>query len=226
MGLAARELQAGADPSATMETAVRLAVLNVRSCDAATISLVEGRRRIETPAYTDDDARAADVLQSTLGEGPCLDAAWEERVVHSADLAADPRWPAWGTQVAAEHGVRSILCLQLFTHADRLGALNLYARTPGAFDAEDRDDGLALAAHVAVAIAAARTADQLGRALDSRTLVGQAVGIVMERYGLDPGAAFGVLARVSSEVNVKVRDVAAELVATGNLHGTDRSAAG
>ncbi|HEY0949289.1 GAF and ANTAR domain-containing protein [Nocardioides sp.] len=225
MGLAARDLQDGTDPQATMETAVRLAVLNVRGCDAATISLVEGQGRIETPAYTDDDARGADVLQSTLGEGPCLDAAWEERVVHSADLAADPRWPVWGARVAADHGVRSVLSVQLFTHADRLGALNLYARTTAAFDAEDRDDGLALAAHVAVAVAAARTADQLARALDSRTLVGQAVGIVMERYRLDPGAAFSVLARVSSETNTKVRDIAAELVATGHLHGTDRSPA-
>jgi GAF domain-containing protein len=214
---AARDLQGEADPNATMEAAVRLAATNIRGCDAAGITLMRRRGRPETPAYTDDMALAGDLLQYTLGEGPCLDATWHERIVHSSDLADEPRWPTWAPRVARDHGARSMLCLQLFTHVDTLGALNLYSRTPSAFGLEDLDDGLALAAHIAVAVAASQRAEHLVQALDTRTVIGQACGILMERYELDSQRAFEVLARVSSQTNTKVRDLARELVDTGRL---------
>ncbi len=216
---AARTLQDEDDPQATLDAAVRIAAFNVRGCDAAAISMVHRRDRVTTPAYTSEDALGADLLQYTLGEGPCLDAAWVERVVHSADLAADPRWPVWAPRVAREHGAHSVLCLQLFTHGDSLGALNLYSRTRGAFDARDRDDGMALAAHIAVAVAAAQKIQQLADALASRTIISQACGILMERYGLDGRRAFDVLARISSHDNVKLRDVARGLVESRRLPG-------
>lgn len=214
---AARELQHEPDPQTTMDTAVRLATTNVRGCESAGITLVRRGGEPSTPAATDDLAIEGDRLQYSLSEGPCLEALWEERVVHSTDLKADERWPRWGPLVAGELGVRSMLCFQLFTHSDRLGALNLYARQPESFDATDIDDGLALAAHISVAVAASQQVEQLSAALDTRTIIGQACGIVMERYSLDANRAFDVLVRVSSQSNVKLREVALEFVTTRTL---------
>lgn len=220
MADAARELEGGHDPQTTMDAAVRLAASNVRGCDAAAISLVHKRRRIDTPAYTDDSAMHSDKLQYDAGEGPCLDAVWEQRVTHSADLRADERWPTWGPRVADEVGFASILCFQLFTHEDTVGAVNLYSRTLNGFDEQDMDDGLALSAHISVAVAGAQQIEHLTEALDTRTLIGQAVGIVMERYSVDADRAFQVLSRISSHSNVRVRDLAEEIVSTRRIPGT------
>lgn len=221
MAAAARELEDEGDTQTTMEVAVRLAVGNVRNCDAASFSLAKRDGHLETPAYTDELALAADLLQYELGEGPCVEAVWEERVVHSADLAGDARWPAWGQRVVRDLRAHSVLSLQLFTHSDTLGALNLYSRTPNAFDRDDLDDGIALAAHVAIATAAAQEHAGLAAAVDTRTVIGQATGVLMERYGLDAAKAFSLLTRVSSQTNTKVRDLARELVETGQITAID-----
>lgn len=221
MAEAARDLQDEATTQTTMESAVRLAVENVRGCDSATFSIARRGGRLETPAYTSKPALAADLLQYELGEGPCVDAAWEERLVHSGDLAGDQRWPTWGRRVVQDHGLHSVLCLQLFTHADTLGALNLYSSTQHAFHHEDLDDGIALAAHVAIAIAASQKRADLTAAIDSRTVIGQATGMLMERYGLDQTGAFALLSRVSSTTNTKVRDLARELVDTRHIAAID-----
>lgn len=217
---AALELQSAPDLDSTMETALHLAATNVPGCDMAGISLLTKDGTSRTPAWTDELVLRADQLQYSLREGPCLRAAWDERVVHSGDLASDARWPIWGPRVAQDHGLQSVLCLQLFTHEDTLGALNLYSRGRDAFAERDREEALALAAHVAVAVASADAQEHLRRAVDARTLIGQAVGIVMERYQVDAATAFRVLVRTSSHANVKLRLIAHELVETGTLRGT------
>ena len=214
---AARGLQGEPDPQATLDLAARLAVSNVVGCDAAAISVVQRHRGLRVAAYTEDLALAGDTLQHELGEGPCVSAAWEEPLVHAPDLAQDLRWPAWSSRVVHDLGARSALCLQLFTDADTLGALNLYSRRVGAFVRADREESIALAGHIAVALASSQRSDQLIQALDTRTLIGQATGRLMERYGLDPSAAFNLLARLSSQTNTKLRDLAVELVETGHL---------
>jgi len=219
MSAVARELE-GQDAASTLDLAARTAVGNVGGADAAAISVVAKGGRIETLASTEQFAFLADQLQYELGEGPCLDAVHQERVVHCPDLAEERRWSRWGPRAAQDLGVGSMLCLQLFTQQDVVGALNLYSQQPHGFTPEDRDDALALAAHVAVAVAGARKITQLHTALDSRTVIGQAVGIIMERYGLDADRAFGVLGRLSSHSNVKLREVAVEVVSTRHLPGT------
>lgn len=214
MAAAARELQDQVDSQATMLSAVNLAVANVDGCDFAGISIVHARRHIDTPAATDGSARTADRLQYELGEGPCLDAIWEQQTIYSPRLSDDPRWPSWGPRVAEKTGARSVLAFQLFTTGNTLGALNLFSRTEDGFADDDRNDGLALAAHVAIAVAAAQEIQSLSSAMDSRSLIGQALGIVMERYKIDVAHAFAVLTRVSQAGNVKLRDVAEELVTT------------
>jgi len=218
MTTAARELQSEAGPEEILGISARLAVENVKGCDVAGITLVRRDRIIETPAFTDEAARRADELQVELGEGPGIDAIREHQVIHSPDLAADARWAGWGSRTAEETGLGSALCLRLFTAEDLVGALNLYARSPGSFDEDAVEDGRALAAHVAVAVVATRRIAQLSVALDSRTSIAAAVGVVMERFDLSYERAFAVLGRISSQSNVKMRDLAAELLETGSLN--------
>ncbi len=116
---------------------------------------------------------------------------------------------------AAELGVGSMLCYQLFIEGDQLGAMNLYARTRRAFDDDSEDVGRMLAAHAAVAVAGAEHEENLRTAVNSRDVIGQAKGILMERHKLTADQAFGVLARVSQEMNRKLVDVARELTDTG-----------
>ena len=217
----ARKLQDAHDPLETMQTAVDLAAAEVDGCDGAALSIVHRRRRVDTPAATSETARMADQLQYELGEGPCLDAVWEERLVHSSDLATDPRWPTWGPKVAAETGARSIMCFQLFTEADTVGALNLYSERRGSFDAEDRDSGVALAAHVAVAVRAAQQVQSMSEGLESRTVIGQAQGILMERFEMDEEHAFALLSRLSQDTNTRLRSLADEIVRTRQVPSGD-----
>lgn len=217
MAAAARELQDVGDLANTYLNAVALALTNIDGCDAAGLSIVRRRREVETLAATDDLARVGDRLQYETGEGPCLSAIWEQTTIYSRDLGSDHRWPTWGRLVSQQTGARSVLAFQLFTHEDTLGALNLYARRVDGFDETDREEGLALAAHIAIAVTAAQQIDDLGHALDSRTVIGQATGLLMERYDLSSAVAFAVLTRVSGAQQIKVRDLADELVRTRRL---------
>jgi transcriptional regulator with GAF, ATPase, and Fis domain len=210
----ARQLQDRQDdPDATFQLAVELARSSIDGCDGAALSFVRSRSSVETVAGTDQMAIDADRLQYELGEGPCLDAIWEQQTTHSPSLGHDARWPVWGPRVVEQTEAQSILAFQLFTHEDTLGALNLYSRDRDAFDAAAREEGLAIAAHIAIAIAASQEIHHLSIGLDSRTVIGQATGILMERFDLGSARAFGVLTRLSSHSNVKLREVAAEIVA-------------
>lgn len=219
MAEAARQLQDHHDdPEGTFRMALDVALINVDHCDGAGLSFVRSRRLVETVAATDPMVVEAERLQHELGEGPCLDAIWEERAVYSPDLRTDQRWPQWGAQVSERTAARSVLSLQLFTHKDTLGALTLYSRTPQAFDAGALEEGMAIAAHVAVAVASSQEVRQLTIGLDTRTVIGQATGLVMERFDLDPARAFSVLARLSSQHNVKLRTLATDIVANRQRH--------
>ena len=220
MAAAARELQGQIDPDATVKSAVDLAVKNVQGCDAASVSIVRARRKVDTPAATADLAVIGDRLQYETGEGPCLTAIWDEETVYAPDLINDPRWLNWGPRIAEATGARSSFSVRLFTVEDTLGALNLYSTHPEAFNGEDKAEAMAIAAHISIAVAAAQKIEQFEAALDSRTIIAQACGIVMERYKVDSIAAFALLTRLSSTQNVKLRDVAAQLVLTRDLPGT------
>lgn len=217
MADAARELQHQLDPHSTMRVAAEVAVRDIEGADAAALTIVRYHRRVETLAATSPAARLGDELQYELGEGPCLDAVWEERVVHSPDLTQEGRWPRWAARASAESGFGSLMAFQLFTTGDAVGALNLYSVQPHGFGPGDREYGLALSAHISVAVRASQEIEDLQTALDSRTVVAQAVGILMERYTLTAPAAFAVLVRVSSTTNTKLRDIAARLSAGGSL---------
>jgi GAF domain-containing protein len=213
---AARALQDEIGSQHTMERGLQLAIDMVDGCEHAGISLVH-RGRIDSPATSSEVVRRVQELQHAYGEGPCVDAILENEVVHSSDLAGDGRWPQWGPVTVEQTGIRSMLCFRLFTTQERVGALNLYSTRAGAFGPDDVEHGLALSAHLALAYVASHEIETLNLALDTRTLIGQAAGILMERHQLDGDRAFAVLKRVSQETNRKLRDVARELVLTRTL---------
>ena len=159
---AAREMQDDDSPKEAMERAVQIATKIIPGCHAAGICVVHRGERIDTHAASDDLVRRIDALQHELSEGPCLDALRKDHTVVSDDLATDARWPSWGPQVVEQVGLSSSVSYRLYSTDKDLGALNLYGTEASAFTSEDIADGLALAAHVAVALAAAvPTADAL-----------------------------------------------------------------
>ena len=224
IGTVARALLAEAGVQHTLQRVVELAAEHLRGGRRhgvvyASVSLVEERRRVTTPASTDERATHADYLQYELGQGPCLDAIWEQDTFGIQDFTTEGRYPTWSRRVAEDTGIRSSLSFQLFTSGDSLGALNLYSPRPGDFDSEDRAEGSVFAAHAAVALASAQTEEQLRSAIISRTLIGQAQGILMERYKMTPEKSFEVLRQVSQGGNIKVREVAQRLIDTGETPG-------
>ena len=165
----------------------------------------------------DPSARAVpqrlDELQMRYHEGPCVEAAVDELIVRSDDLRTERRWPMYSAAAAAL-GVRSALSFKLYTSSQTAGALNLFALEPGAFDAEAETIGAVLAAHAAAAIIASRQSEQLESALSTRDRIGQAKGIIMERYNIDDVAAFDMLRRLSQDGNTKLTEIAERVIQT------------
>lgn len=176
-------------------------------CDDAGIMLVHGRKQIETAAATSGRVGESHNLQIVHDQGPCLDAIEGAPLYLSDDITADERWPLWGQAVTAL-GFRSVLSIRLATRARRYGSLNLYAERPNAFDEDDVAVATIFVSHASVALAAARNEQGLQSAIDARKLIGQAQGILMERFDLDADRAFEFLRRQSQHHNVKLRAVA------------------
>lgn len=204
----ARTLRPG-DLDATLEQITAAAVQLIPDVTYASVTVRHGDGRLETVSATDSLVLAADQKQYELHEGPCYDAATDTAQVVSPDLAADPRFPAYGP-VAVQAGIRAQAAFRLFDHNSTQGALNLYSTRLGAF--ERAADTAELFRHqAAVAISYAHEISNLREALETRTTIGKAMGIVMERYGLNDERAFAFLTRLSQHRNVKLRLVAEEL---------------
>lgn len=190
-------------------TAAAVDVLPDVQYSSITVKHADGR--LETVAPTDDLLREVDAKQYELREGPCYEAAVDSVHVTSPDLAADERFPRYAP-AALDAGLRAQAGIRLFENDASQGALNLYSTRVGAF-ADLGVLGLLFAHQSATALDYAREIQNLSEALKSRGTVGQAVGIVMERFGLDDARAFGFLVRMSQQENVKVRVLAEQLVA-------------
>lgn len=203
-------------PASTAQEAVGFAREQL-DADHAGITLVRSGHRLETLAPSDDLVEKVDALQHELAEGPCRDTSWQGDTLVVPDIGRDDRWPHWGPQVAAL-GIVSALSVELATSdARRIGSVNLYWSVPRTFDRDDVAFAHVFARHAAIAIAGAIDEANLNLALDGRKRIGQAQGILMERYGLDEARAFEVLRRYSQNHNRKLRHVADDLVATRAL---------
>ncbi|HEX6404445.1 MAG TPA: GAF and ANTAR domain-containing protein [Pseudonocardiaceae bacterium] len=215
-GLDQRGRQLSRSLQHTLMGIVRAVVDNAPGAQFAGMSVLEGRRKVTTQAWSDEIVLLRDRAQYETGEGPCLESVYQEQTVRLPDMRAEQRWPKF-TRRAVEYGIGSMLSLQLYVSGDNLGALNLYSRAPNAFNDESEHVGLLLAAHAAVAMASAQREEHLFRAMGTRDLIGQAKGILMERHKVTANQAFSLLIRASQNTNSKLRDVANHLTVTGEI---------
>jgi GAF domain-containing protein len=217
MGQVARSLhEKHHDVEATLQAITSAAVGAIPGAEHCTVTYVTGRHRVEPRGSAGELPRRLGELQDRIQEGPCLDAVWEARSVRIQDMRTESRWPLFAAE-AVRLGVLSAVSFRLFVTGDRLGALDVYACTPHAFGEESQDVGLVFAAHAAIALSSAQDQQELLKAVTSRDLIGQAKGILMERYKLTADQAFNALARVSQQTNRKLVDIARELTETGAL---------
>jgi GAF domain-containing protein len=207
----ARELNAPRGLDTTLHTIVEVAARSLDGIEHAGISIAHAGGGIETHAATDEFVMKLDSLQYELGEGPCLHAIEAEQLVRIEHAEHDPRWPRF-MRPAFELGLRSQLGICLYADERTLGGLNLYSTSSATIDPGVEHLAKLFAIHASVALGRTQRETQLQEALATRQLIGQATGIVMERYGLDEGRAFDYLLRVSSHSNIKVREVAREVV--------------
>lgn len=184
---------------------------HVLNADDAGILLMRSRRDVETPAATTSRVDEAHQLQVQLDEGPCRDAVDGKATYVSNDLKNDERWPKWGP-TAADIGIRSTIGVRLASRGRGYGSLNIYADRTDAFTPADVDIAEMLAAHATAALAMAQKIEGLSTALESRTVIGQAQGIIMQKFDIDAEAAFRFLKRISQHENRRLFTVAEAIV--------------
>jgi ANTAR domain/GAF domain len=214
----ARTLQAQPGTNEMLDEVVRAAVRLIPGADDGSISVVTGRRKVTSQHPSGPIPEQVDAVQTEVGEGPCLDAVYEHQTVRVPDMCHEARWPQFANR-AAELGARSMLSFQLYVVGDNLGALNLYSRQANAFGDESEQIGLLFASHAAVAFADAQEMEHLAEAVGTRDLIGQAKGILMERYSIDADQAFRLLTRISQHNNRKIRSIAEELSSSRQIKG-------
>lgn len=199
------------DLDAALSSITAAAVEVMPSVRYASITVKHSDGRLETVAPTAQLILELDRAQYELQEGPCYEAATGSVHVTSPKLAADERFPAYA-EVAVAAGIRAQAGIRLFDTGEASGALNLYSEEAGAF----QDLGVLgdLFAHQsAMALDYAREVENLQAAVEARGVIGRAVGILMERFGLSDARAFGFLVRQSQQQNVKVRALAEDFLA-------------
>lgn len=203
------------DSETVIAELVEHAAVEIPGADYAGVTVTRDRRHIDTPAASHKWPIMLDEIQQRHGQGPCLTAAWEERLVHVPDLTVDDRFPLYRRDALEQTPIRSVMAFQLFIAEETMGALNVYAEHPDAFGPETVDIGRVFAAHSSVAWNSARRDEQFKRALESRDVIGQAKGMVMERYSVDAVQAFDLLRKLSQDSNVPLVQIARRLVADG-----------
>lgn len=201
------------DPQRTVAEIVGWAQ-KAANCAGAGVMFLHSGRQVDAPIASSPSIQEAHDIQLTLKEGPCLDAALGTNlftyVTH--DAAEDLRYPRWGPAMA-ELGFHSILSAPLRTDERHYGSLNLFSTERSAFDHDDVAVTELLTRHASVAYASSQEGHGLRAAIDTRKMIGQAQGILMERYDLDADAAFEFMRRQSQTRNKKLRDIAAWIVA-------------
>ena len=197
-----------------------LAVATLDSCDEAALCGDSGLNTHTSPSPL---MVQLDALQTQARHGPCLDALGGLDTVYVPDLLDDQTWPLFSPE-AARLGLRSALAYRLSVEGETVGALQLYAHLPGAFNANERAQGLIFASYASLALSLAKAQEaeearigNLETALASRDVIGQAQGILMERERITADQAFSLLRRSSQHLNRKLRAVAQDIVETGTI---------
>ena len=202
---------------AALEDLAVSAASNIPGADFVSVTVHRRDDSMVTVASTNPLAEQADALQYELREGPCYAAVTHERFVLANDLAGAEQFPRYGPKAVAL-GLAAQAAVQLFHERERAG-LNLYAFKPGAFDRSTVQMADLFANHGGALLGYAEQVEQLSEALHTRTDIGMAVGILMERYRIDQHQAFGFLTRNSNNRNVKLRVLAKDVI-TGAFRTT------
>lgn len=204
-----------AELAPTLDAIVRTAVETIGPADYAGMVLVVSKS-IEPVVMAGEPVRILDAWQQSQGMGPCVDAAELQQPVTIHDTGSEQRWDGFGAR-ATSLGVQSMVCVPLYLDRERLGSLSLYSSRSSAFNRQHERLAALFATHAALALAEARRLEHVRTALNSRQLIGQATGILMERHRLTGDAAFAKLVKTSQDTNRKVAAVAEHLIETGEL---------
>jgi ANTAR domain/GAF domain/PAS fold len=210
-----KELSAADGADAMLARVVELACRWVPGAEQASVcQLPRDRGKLRTLAATDDRARACDKLQRDTEQGPAVDATVEHTRIHVDDLAQERQWRLLTAQ-ARDLGIRSILACELPLTRGGAATLNLYSSQPSAFSAMAELIAPVFASRASTALANTDQVANLRAAIDSRKLIGQAVGILMERHRLTEDEAFQRLISASQTQHIKLRDLAARITESG-----------
>ena len=189
----------------------------IAGTDSVSVTVKHSGGPFVTAASTDDLSLRADELQYQLGEGPCVEACTGPPVIQAQRIGSDgERWPTYAPRASGELGIASQVAFRMYDGDTTYGGLNLYSRTPDAYDSEDLSVAELFAQQGAVVMGHAAAVTQMDQALATRKIIGQAIGLIMERYDVDEDRAFQFLARMSQTGNIKLRDVAQEIVTSAN----------
>lgn len=207
----AQHVYSSDDDEASMRRITETATSAISGCDAASLTVLE-RSGPQTRAATHDIARIGDQIQYDVAEGPCLDAAMHERWVYTPDLGSDSRWPRSSVRLRNELGVRSMLSCRLaldVAPSNTLGGLNLYSMQESGFTENDEMLAILLSSLGAVVVDGSRQEANLRAAVESRQVIGEAIGILRAHDpSLTREAAFQMLSSASQRMNLKLRELA------------------
>lgn len=209
----ARNLAAPQTVDAVLREVTTAAVELIPGVDTAGILLLKKGGKFESLAGIDGVPHQLDQVQHRLQQGPCVDAALHDDIVRIDDFRRETPWPAYAA-AAQELGVLSGLSFRLYTQRQTAGALNLFGFEPTEWDSQRQTTGAVLAAQAVAALMSTLESEQLRSAVSSRDRIGQAKGIIMERFDVDDVAAFGLLRRLSQESNTPLVDIAQHVIDT------------
>ncbi len=209
----ALNVQSGADPLTVItEGAIDI----IPGAELAALVILVGPRKLEACAVSGPLPPHVIALQNEVGEGPCLDATKQLGVVWVPDVATETRWPRF-VAGALRLGVGSMMCTPLMVQDRIYGSLSVASATPDAFDEESQAMAAVFAANITLALAGEEWRRNMTIALSSRDVIGQAKGILMERYRVTPDEAFALLVKASQRTHIKLRAISEELCRTGVL---------
>jgi GAF domain-containing protein len=198
----------------TLEAVLQFALHAIQCTQAGVVLLHRGKAEIG--AVTGDDIATIYQWQLDRCDGPLMACIRDRQLVHVSDTATDERWPEWAAKIRGL-GLRSVIHAPMVLGGRLIGVLSVYTTKPSGFEADDIAVTHILARHASVAVANTQHEQNLARAIDARKLIGQAMGILMERFDVDPDQAFAILKRYSQDNNMKLRDVAEQLIRTRRL---------
>ena len=209
------------DAARVLDALMTRAAQLIEAADWASVTVVRSGSG-STIASSHPEALAADEVQYRLRSGPCFDAAVDDNVYVTGEIDQDERWPEYGRIVHEEMGVSSVIAHRLVLLGDESAdaALNIYSRTPDAFDDDDVHESLLLATQCALLVSAhlaSDRADNLVQALGSNREIGVAMGILMAGHKVTQEQAFDLLRIASQDMNRKLSTLAKEVAETGEL---------